>query len=183
MSGKVHDRELLDELEALPIRPYSSTAWRTAWKKRDPLIGSTGGGRWDPPSGSFEVLYTSTESNGSIAEIYYHLSQAPVFSTCDVVLHKLKVHLERVLTFDENLLIRFGIEHPLANRLDHTKTQEISGAVRFLEYQGMIVPNARWNCTNLVIFMDQIDLNEAIEIEGEEDINWPAWKENNKNDE
>jgi len=179
MSGKVHDRGLLDELEALPVRAYSDAAWRTAWKQRDPLIGSTGGGRWDP-AGSFEVLYTSTGSNGSIAEVYYHLSQSPVFSSCDVLLYKLKIKLERVLTLDENLLIQLGIEHPFANRLDHSKTQDISGAVRFLEYQGMLVPNARWNCSNLVIFMDQIDLNEAIEIEGQEKINWPAWKEKTK---
>lgn len=48
----------------------------------------------------------------------------------------------------------------------------------------MLVPNARWNCANLIIFMDQIDLNEAITIEGKEEINWPAWKEkikDNKN--
>lgn len=106
MPGKVHDRGLLDELEALPIRSYFDTAWRTAWKQPDPLIGSTGGGRWDP-SGSFEVLYTSTESNGSIAEVYYHLSQSPVFSSCDVLLYKLKIKLERVLTLDKDLLIRF----------------------------------------------------------------------------
>lgn len=179
MTRKVHDRDLLDKLEGLPIEPYSDTAWRTAWKDRDPLVGSTGSGRWDP-SGSFEVLYTSTESNGSIAEVYYHLSQAPVFSSCDVLLYRLKVRLERVLDLNEDLLIQFGIEDPLASRLDHSKTQAISGAVRFLEYQGILVPNARWNCSNLVIFMDQIDLNEGIVIEDQELVNWPAWKEKTK---
>lgn len=176
MTGKVHDRDLLDALEALPNETYSGTAWRTAWEKRDPLVGSTGGGRWDP-WGSVEVLYTSTESNGSIAEAYYHLSQSPIFSSSNVLLYKLKVGLERVLTFSEDLLVQFGIEEPLASRLDHTKTQAISGAVRFLEYQGMLVPSARWGCSNLVIFMDQIDITEAIEVEGQESINWPAWKE------
>jgi hypothetical protein len=75
----LYDRDLLDALEALDPEPFSGTAWRTTWVTRDPLIGSTAGGRWHPEN-SFETLYTSTETDGSLAEVYYHLSRAPVFS-------------------------------------------------------------------------------------------------------
>lgn len=175
----MHDRELLDAIESMPSEQFSGVAWRTAWAQRNPLIGSTGGGRWDP-LGGFEILYASTEQNGSIAEVYYHLSQAPVFSSSDVLLHKLNISLERVVSLDETALVQLGLEEPLASRCDCSKSQAISGAARFLEFQGMLVPSARWPCSNLVIFMDQIDINTAILIEDGERINWPAWKEQTK---
>lgn len=170
----------MDAIENLSSEQFTGVVWRTAWRQRDPLIGSTGGGRWDP-LGGFEVLYASTEQNGSIAEVYYHLSQAPVFSSSDVLLHKLNISLERVVSLDETALVQLGLEEPLASRCDYSKSQAISGAARFLEFQGMLVPSARWSCSNLVIFMDQIDINTAISIGSNELINWPAWKEQIKN--
>ena len=61
---------------------YVGSVWRMTWASRNPLVGGTGGGRWHPPN-EFEVLYTSTVADGAMAEIYFHLSKAPVFSTSD----------------------------------------------------------------------------------------------------
>src|ERR1700730_7394720 len=38
-------------------------------KGRDPLRGSTANGRWSPSGGEFEVLFTSLERDGALAEI------------------------------------------------------------------------------------------------------------------
>lgn len=175
-SKKVHDRSLLDALEKSPVKSFTGAAWRTTWKQREPLVGSSGGGRWDPPN-SFEVLYASTEPNGSLAEIYYHLSQAPIFSSCEMLLHRLTVNIDRVLTLNNELLMQLGVGEPLASRLDYSQTQAISSAARFLEFQGIIVPSVRWSCLNLVIFLDRVDLNQAVIVEDCQKVNWPAWKE------
>ncbi len=73
-----HDIEILDVLDELEATNYSGSLWRTTWKTRDPLLGASGGGRWSPKR-KFESLYTSMDKNVSIAELHYHLSQAPVF--------------------------------------------------------------------------------------------------------
>jgi len=179
MSGKIHARVLLDALEKLNAKPFKETVWRTTWQGRDPLVGNSGGGRWDPLN-SFEVLYASTQSNGSIAEVYYHLSQAPVFSSSTVLIHQLKVNIKKILHLDLKTLQKLGVADPTANRIDTVQTHAISSAAHFLEFHGLLVPSARWDCPNLVLFLDQIDINECITVGNNESINWPAWKEKNK---
>jgi hypothetical protein len=86
----VHDPDLLDALEAMEPQAFDGVAWRVTWAARDPLAGGTGGGRWHPPN-DFEALYTSLAEDGALAEIYHHLSRAPVFSSSHVTLNKLQV--------------------------------------------------------------------------------------------
>ena len=61
---RIHDRQLLDKLEALDLIPVDETLWRVCWHNMDPLMGSTAGGRWHP-AGSIEGLYTSTTKSFS----------------------------------------------------------------------------------------------------------------------
>ncbi len=44
-------------------------------------------------------------------------------------------------------------------------------------FDGLIVPNARWDCLNLVLFVDAVDLDE-IEIEERSAIDWNLWRDN-----
>ena len=74
---RVHDRELLDALEALAPETFDGDVWRVAREGRDALLGASAGGRWSP-SGGFEVLYTSLDAEGALAEIGYRLSLEPV---------------------------------------------------------------------------------------------------------
>jgi hypothetical protein len=57
----VHDRSILDALEAIDPERFAGEVWRVARKGRDALRGSAANGRWSPSSGEFEVLYTSLE--------------------------------------------------------------------------------------------------------------------------
>lgn len=176
MSG-IHDRELLDVLGALDPEIYSGKAWRTTWKGRDPLMGGWGGGRWSPPN-DFEALYTSLEKDISLAELYFHLSKAPIFSSSAVVICRLLVNRVSVLKLtDENLLHKLGIEDATVNMIDYSRTREIGAAAYFLEYQGIFVPSARREGINLVLFPDHLDVKSSLIIEDKKDINWPAWIE------
>ena len=178
-SGRVHDRELLDALEALEAGPFSGTAWRTTWASRDPLIGSSAGGRWHPPD-SFEALYTSLEADGSLAEAYFHLSRAPVFSSAQVHLCRLSVEAVRTLRLaDVRTLDRLGIERgkpDTSGRMDYARSREIGAAAHFLDFDGLLVSNARWPCSNLVLFLDRFNPDQLL-VETMSEVNWPGWKE------
>ena len=62
-------------------------------------------------------------------------------------------------------------------RMDYTRSQALGAAAHFLEFDGLIVPSARWPCCNLILFLDRLDVNVALKVEETRDINWPAWRE------
>jgi RES domain len=98
----VHDRSILDALEAIDPERFAGEVWRAARKGGDALRGSAANGRWSPSSGEFEVLYTSLERDGALAEIGYRLSLEPVWpSRIEHELHLIEVETERTLRFAE----------------------------------------------------------------------------------
>lgn len=174
----LYERELLDALERLDPEPFSGTAWRTTWATRDPLTGSTAGGRWHPEN-SFEALYASTEADGSLAEVYFHLSRAPVFSTAHVRLHRLRVETRRTLRLEMDRLGRLGVAVANYAAMDYARTREIGAATHFLEFDSLLVPSPRWPCLNLVLFLDRLDA-DSLAVEEVREVNWPAWREQQK---
>lgn len=173
----IHDPDLLDALEAIDPAPFRGEVWRVAWAGRDPLAGGTGGGRWHPPN-DFEALYTSTEEDGALAEIYHHLSRAPVFSSSHVQIHRIAARLERTLVL-ENMaaLAPLGIDAESFRSGDYARSREIGAAARFLDLQGLVVPSARWRSANLVLFPDRLSDRESLTVIETRDVNWPAWRE------
>lgn len=120
--------------------------------------------------------------DGALAEIYYHLSRAPVMSSSAMRIHELKLSLTNVLRLDATALRDLGIEDPLATRADYGVSQAVGRAAYMLDYEGLVVPSARWPCENFVLFVDRIDINAQIALAGSSDVNWPAWKEANTDD-
>ena len=173
----IHDPDLLDALEAMEPQAIDRSVWRVTWATRDPLVGGTGGGRWHPPD-DFEALYASLEEDGALAEIYHHLSKAPVFSSAQVKSHTLRARTRRTLVFaDVAALEHAGIDDETFRRGDPRRSREVGAAARFLDADGLIVPSARWACGNLVMFPDRLADREAFRVEETQDINWPAWRE------
>ncbi len=176
----VHDRDLLDALESFGCEPFSGSAWRTTWATRDPLIGSSAGGRWHPQD-SFEALYTSLDEDGALAEAYFHLSRAPVFTSSQMKLYRLRVKTLRTLILEDmEALKRLGIEEVTYRSMDYTLTQAIGAAAYLLELDGLIVPSSRSSSMNMVLFLDRLIPDESLIVEEDREVNWPAWKETRK---
>ncbi len=174
---QVHDPDLLDALEAMSPQSFEGTAWRMTWASREPLTGGASGGRWHPAN-DFEALYTSLERDGALAEIYHHLSRAPVFSSSHVRLNEMRVRTERTLVFDDvAALAQVGVDEEMFRRGDYARTSEIGAAARFLDMDGLIVPSARRDCTNLVLFPDRLAGLEQATLVKSSYVNWPAWRE------
>jgi RES domain-containing protein len=154
---RLRDPQLLEALDAKARSEFHGRVWRVVHERRSPLDPSRAGGRWD--LGTVDVLYTSLVAEGAIAEVEYFLNLQPVFpSRMRHTCHEIEVHLFSVLrieTVDE--LATLGIDRSRYSERLYERTAEIGDAAAFLAYDGLIVPSARADALNLVIFVDAVD--------------------------
>lgn len=175
--GHVHDLAILDALEAVQAQTFVGQVWRVVRKGGNPLQPSTAGGRWSLPGG-FEVLYTSLEKAGALAEVGYRLSLEPVWpSRLQHELHSLSARLGRALRLaDLGKLQTLGVDATRYASFDYTATRAIAAAAHFLEFDGLIVPSARHVCLNVVIFPDRLNGDAGVEVETTEAVDWGLWR-------
>lgn len=155
---------LIDALEAISPVEYAGPVWRIVREGRDPLRFSASGGRWD--DGSFDVLYTSLERQGAIEEMCFHLMRGqPVMpSRVRYKLFELQVRIGRALKLlDLDALSALGLDVSRYGRLsyqdksqEYPRTQQVGEVAHFLEFDGLIVPSARYGCHNAVLFGDRV---------------------------
>jgi hypothetical protein len=177
VSGRAHDRSILDALERLDPEPYDSDVWRVTRKGRDPLQGSSTSGRWGAP-GEPEVLYASEARDGALAEVGFRLSLEPVWpSRIQHEIHVLAVTTERVLRLiDMHELEKLGVDIARYETFDYSATQAIAAAAHFLEFDGLLVPSARFKCNNLALFTDRVSQPGQVQVVSTEDVDWDAWR-------
>jgi hypothetical protein len=175
--GRVHDRSVLDALEKLDPEPFDSDVWRVTRKGRDPLRGASANGRWGAP-GELEVLYTSEQREGALAEVGFRLSLEPVWpSLIEHEIHILAVTAERVLRLvDMRELENLGVDISRYQTLDYGATQAIAAAAHFLEFDGMLVPSARFACSNLVLFTAGVSQAGQLQLVDSEGVDWSDWR-------
>jgi hypothetical protein len=180
-AGRVHDRSMLDALEKLDPESFDSDVWRVARKGRDPLRGSSANGRWSAP-GELEVLYTSEARDGALAEVGFRLSLEPVWpSLIQHQIHILAVSAERTLRLvDMGELENLGVDIARYETFEYGATQAIAAAAYFLEFDGMLVPSARFSCSNLVLFTDRVAHTGDLQLVSSEDVDWPDWRRKNR---
>lgn len=174
---RVHDRAILDALEAIGPMPFEGDVWRIARKGRDPLRGSSVHGRWSP-GGEFEVLYTSMERDGALAEIGFRLSLEPVWpSRLEHEIHEIAAQAARTLHIaDLAGLASLGVETTRYESFDYQATQAIAAAAHFLEFDGLKVPSARAPCSNLVFFTDRVADGRGLSLRRSEAVDWEVWR-------
>ena len=182
MRERIHDRELLDALEQIEPISFEDKAWRVVREGREPIhtLPTGAGGRWD--DGQFEVLYASLDRGTAVSEVYYHLSKQPVFPSSIVFyVYQLEVSTSRILQFlDVESLTQFGIQLLLYSSSDYKRvkseiypiSQAIGAAAHFLEYDGLIVPSARKEAQNLVIFLDRVRSVSVSSLVAPEKVDW-----------
>lgn len=174
---RVHDKEVLDALESFGTQPFAGHTWRITRRGRNPTKGSTADGRWSQAS-EMEVLYTSLERDGALAEIGHRLSLEPVWPSKLVhELHKLAIRAERAVHLpDLPTLHTLGVNTARFENYDYSATQAIAAAAQFLGYDAMIVPNARHPSLNLVVLLANLDPGETVKIVSSEIVDWSAWR-------
>jgi RES domain-containing protein len=172
---RARDLELLDILDAHPGIAFQGDVWRIVRKERDVLQGFPAAARWDP--GTFDVLYTSLERDGALAEIHFHLMRQPVFpSKMRSVIHKIAVRTQRMLKIaDLEALEGLEVSRETYASLSYERTQEIGDAAAFLGFDGILAPSARWPCHNLVLFVDRLGPAD-LQVASSEAVDWADWR-------
>ncbi len=125
----------------------------------------------------FDVLYTSLNPDGAVAEVNFHLSRQPVFpSRIRYRLHRIRVRTTKALRLpDLDAMVPLGVDPARYRELLYEPTQAIGDAAYFLGFDSIIAPNARWSCNNLIMFTDQIPVADLEVIESSE-VSWAEWR-------
>lgn len=170
----IHDYQLLDRLGSLPQVSYEGIAFRAIRAGLDPLAPSSRGGRWAPID-SFQVLYTSLERDGAIAELTFVWSQLTPLPRKPALLYEIGITAQRTLKLIESDLVSLGVDMSTYGKIDYELTQNIGAAVNHLECDGLFAPSARWNCENLVLFTRNHSLTDNLHASAPEEIDWQSW--------
>ena len=170
----IHDRELLDRLDALPKESFGGQVFRATRQSLDPLVSSTSGGRW-MPRGAAGVLYTSLIREGALAEISFHWGQMNPRPTKPVMLHTLGVVSHRTLKLVRADLSMLGVPDSAYPTINLPRTQAIGAAVEFLGCDGLVAPSARWPCDNLMLFPGSMGADTTLEVLSGESVDWLQW--------
>jgi RES domain len=182
---RARDSSLLDALERIEPVELGGTIWRVVREGHDVLTPSAAGGRWD--DGTFDVLYTSKTADGAAAEVHYHLSRGqPVFpSKIKHRLYQLTLATEKVLLLPDLNSIkklgvdvtRYGLLSYNERQLEYPRTQEVAETAHFLGFDAVVAPNARWECLNVVLFLDKVGPDGCEIARDHGRIEWKRWQE------
>ncbi len=156
-SRRARDLTLLDQIDALPPSVFTGAVWRLVREGRNPLQGGPSMSRWC--NGEFDVLYTSLEHDGAIAELHALLDLQAVFPSKIVFrVHQLKVSVQQALDLtDFSALSKLGVDISRYQDRNYSAMQSIGDAAYFLGFDVLLVPSARWPCANAVLFTDRIE--------------------------
>jgi hypothetical protein len=150
------DNRLIDAIEAIEPVVFEGNVWRLVRDGRDPLLCSASGGRWDD----------GTSRSGALEEMRFHLMRGqPIMpSKVKYRMFEIELLLERALRFlDLDALSDVGLNTETFGRLsyeqkndEYPRTQEIGEVAHFLDFDGLIVPSARSDTNNAVVFCDKV---------------------------
>lgn len=150
----VHDSKLVESLEALSPTPWEGEVFRHMFRDYLPERENVLGARWNPPD--VPAIYTSLGRDVALAEAEYHINAQPLRPSAERRIYRIAVHLSRVLDLrDKTVLQALGVD-PESFAGDHAHDcQRVGGAVEWLGHDGCLVPSARAEGANLVIFPNQ----------------------------
>lgn len=174
---------LLDAIETETPARLATQLWRVVTDGRDPLSAGRSGGRWD--DGSFDVLNTSSERDGALAEAWFHAARGQPIPPSKPVkrVHRLEAEFTRVLDLSgEGRLAALGVEMQRYGQLSYVQrggeyptTQQIGEVAFFYEYEAIVVPNSRWPTSNVVILTEHASFAQLIADAGEI-VDLAAWR-------
>jgi len=72
-------------------------------------------------------------------------------------------------------LEKLGISRTDYQERNYVRSREIGAALNFLGFDGLLVPSARWDCENLIIFTENHGLSQKLDKVDFEEIDWQKW--------
>ena len=124
---------------------------------------------------SMAVLYTSIEREGALAELSFYLGMLTPLPSKPMVMHTLEVETKKTIRITRKYFAPLGIDENKFGDIYYDQTQLVGDAAGFLGCDGLIVPSARWNCDNLVIFSDNHAIDLPMNVVSSETADWQPW--------
>jgi len=147
----IHDRALLEELEKLSARPWEGAAFRHMFGSYPPDRENLRGARWNPPD--IPAIYASISRETALAEAQFQIENQPLVPRARRVLYHLRIRLSSVLDLTvPGILPELGVTLDELRSPDHSMCRSVGGAVEWLGHDGLLVPSARADGVNLVIY-------------------------------
>jgi hypothetical protein len=178
-----YDPQLAELLGAIVTTAEAGEVFRATRVDADPTASSLYGGRWAWPQNGHPgtpVLYTSKKRDGAMAEMASFLaSLTPVPGPRPIKVSRLQVSTAKTVRLTRNDLLALKVDLNRYGERDYVRTQEIGSTLAWLGVDGLIAPSARWDCDNLMIFTEQHNYNERLEVIDHEIIEWRDWAYDN----
>jgi len=84
------------------------------------------------------------------------------------------VRRKRVITLTYSDILRLGVHPDHYKDLKYVFTQRIGQAAANIGADGLVVPSARWDCDNIVLFDDTLD-DTSMRVVQTTQIDWIEW--------
>lgn len=118
-----------------------------------------------------EAVYTSLKRETALAEGEYQISLQPLRPRARRTIFALRVKLQNALEIENfHQLEKLGVSERDFEGFDMSACQRIGWAVAWLGHDGLIVPSARADGQNLVIFPSRLSSEGALEVVEEEPV-------------
>jgi RES domain-containing protein len=150
----IYDRELLDRLDGLRADRWEGKVFRHMFGEYPPERENQRGARWNPPE--TPAIYTSLTREVALAEADFQISLQPLRPRSARTIYTIRIALSSVIDLSDRVrLAGLGLSGEILASLDHGACQIIGGAIAWLGHDGLLVPSARADGTNLVIFPNE----------------------------
>jgi len=166
----IFGEEILHALENVSPRAWEGEVWRYVPALSNPILPNTTGARWNPRDTA--ALYTSLEKETVLAELdYMRAIQTPPLRRSVFRLHRIHLRVNRMLDLrDRNVLEVMGIRKAELTGDDHIHCQKAGGAAAWLGFDSILVPSARFEGDNLVVFVDEQNPGALLEVAESQDV-------------
>lgn len=165
----IHDPGLLDAIESIGSEVLDgATVWRHMFNDNPPELSNTRGARWN--AAGHAAIYASEQRETAIAEGQHAIDSQPLRPRARRYVYQLRVSAAKVLRITRDDMAILGLSMADLESPDFTACQRVGSHAVFLEYDALIVPSARADGANVVIFVDELAADAVFERVGVEQI-------------
>lgn len=158
----IYPPEILDALQVLAPSTWRGTVYRHVFANRDPTMPNQSGARWNPPD--LATLYCALQRDTAVAEGDHVVAVQGLRMKASRWIHSLDVEVRNVLDLTaDDVLAGLGLPRVLREADDHTACRTVGGAAAWLGHDAILVPSARHDGNNLVVFMANLAPDAILE--------------------
>jgi RES domain-containing protein len=146
------DPKIAAGLASLETQGGPDAAWKHTLPGQSPIAANEKGARWNPPGSP--AIYLALDQATARAEGNHLVSKQPQPIRGLRLIHRMSVEgLAKVLDLrDSRTLSALGVSAADLVSDDHTACRKVGGTAEWFGYDAMIVPSARSDGANLVVF-------------------------------